>query len=103
KAAAEARIVDGTAALVEALRERDFDGAILFTVFSQSPLPVAMLCRLAEIPRVLAHVRENPYALVSDWVPDPEWPSPIRHEVRRQLDLVAAVGFTTPDEHLSYR
>jgi lipopolysaccharide heptosyltransferase II len=103
KAPSESGAMDGVPDLVDALRRGAYDAAIVFTVFSQSPLPAAMACRMAGIPRVLAHVRENPYALVSDWVRDPEWPVPARHEVRRQLDLVAAVGLFPGDEHLSYR
>ncbi|NJD26687.1 MAG: glycosyltransferase family 9 protein [Chloroflexi bacterium] len=103
KAAAEAGDAEGLPALARRLGRGGFDAAVIFTTFSQSPLPAAMACHLAGIPRVLAHVRENPYALVSDWVRDPEWPAPARHEVRRQLDLVAAAGCTTADEHLSYR
>lgn len=98
-----AATAEETTDLVERLRAGSFDAAAIFTVFSQNPLPAAMACHLAGIPRVLAHVRENPYDLVSDWVRDPEWPEPTRHEVRRQLDLVAAVGATTADTHLSYR
>ncbi len=44
---------------------------------------------LADIPLRLAHCRENPYRQLTDRGPDPE-PGPfVRHEVRRQLDLVA--------------
>jgi ADP-heptose:LPS heptosyltransferase len=82
---------------------RAFDAAAIFTVYSQSALPAAYLCRLAGIPRRLAHSRENPYHLLTDWVPDPEPGSTVRHEVRRQLDLVAAVGGRTDDERLSFR
>src|SRR5581483_7258045 len=57
----------------------------------------------AGIPRRLAHCRENPYQLLTDWIPDPEPGSLIRHEVRRQLDLVAAIGCSTRDERLSFR
>jgi ADP-heptose:LPS heptosyltransferase len=103
KAPAEAASGQPVAALVGRLRRGHFDGAVIFTTFSQSPLPVALSAQLAGIPRTLAHVRENPYALVSDWVRDREWPTPQRHEVRRQLDLVGAVGFRTDDERLSYR
>jgi lipopolysaccharide heptosyltransferase II len=88
-------------AMIERLREGRFDGAVIFTVNSQSPLPAAMLCYLAGIPRRLAHCRENPYALLTDWVPDVESTGPVRHEVRRQLDLLAAVGVKARDEHLS--
>jgi ADP-heptose:LPS heptosyltransferase len=48
----------------------------------------------------LAHCRENPYHLLTDWVPETE-PEVLRHEARRQLDLVASVGCTTRDERLS--
>jgi lipopolysaccharide heptosyltransferase II len=89
--------------LVETLRAGRFDAAVIFTVFSQNPLAAALTCHLAGIPRILAHVRENPYAIVTDWVRDDEWPVPTRHEVRRQLDLVGSVGFRTADTHLSYR
>ncbi|HXG39987.1 MAG TPA: hypothetical protein VNJ28_03510, partial [Candidatus Limnocylindrales bacterium] len=90
-------------ALVERLRAGRYDGAIVFTVHSQSPLPAALVAFLAGIPRRLAHCRENPYQLLTDWLPEPEPDEPIRHEVRRQLDLVAAAGFRSPDERLSVR
>ena len=81
----------------------NFDAAAIFTVYSQSPLPAAYLCTLAGIPLRLAHCRENPYRLLSDWVPDPEPAAMVRHEVRRQLDLAAAVGCRTSDVRLSLR
>ncbi len=90
-------------AMVEQLRARGFDAAAIFTVFSQNPMPAAFLCYLADIPLRLAHCHENTYQLLSDWVPDPEPQSGIRHEVRRQLDLVGAVGCRTADERLSLR
>jgi lipopolysaccharide heptosyltransferase II len=89
------------ALVVETLRARAFDAAVVFTVFDQSPLPAALLCHQAGVPLRLAHCREKPYALLTDWVPEPEPDHPTRHEVRRQLDLVAAVGATTPDERLA--
>lgn len=79
-----------------------FDAAAIFTVYSQNPLPAAYLCYLAGIPLRLAHCRENPYQLLTNWVPDPEPESKIRHEVRRQLDLAAAVGCRTLDTRLSF-
>ena len=88
-------------AFVEKLR--GFDAAAIFSVYSQSALPAAYLCSLAGIPRRLAHCRENPYHLLTDWVPDPEPATTVRHEVQRQLDLVAAIGCRTPDERLSFR
>jgi lipopolysaccharide heptosyltransferase II len=90
-------------AMVRELSERRFDGAVVFTVFSQSPLPATMLCHLAEIPLRAAHCRENPYQLLTDWIRETEPERGIRHEVRRQLDLVEALGRTTADERLSLR
>src|SRR5262249_33508011 len=58
--------------LAERLRRERFDAAVIFTVYSQNPLPSAVLCYLADIPLRLTHCRENPYQLVTDWVPDPE-------------------------------
>lgn len=89
-------------ALIEELKACRFDAAAIFTVYSQSPLPAAYLCYLAGIPLRLAHCRENPYRLLTDWVPDPEPQHMIRHEVRRQLDLAAEVGCRTTDERLSF-
>ena len=90
-------------AMVDRLAADRFDAAAIFTVYSQSPLPAALLCRMAGIPLRLAHCRENPYDLLSDWVPEREPEGGVRHEVRRQLDLVAAVGAVTGDERLSLR
>ncbi len=88
-------------AMIERLRDGGYDAAVIFTVYSQNPLPAALLCYLADIPLRFAHCRENPYQLLSHWVRDPEPDQGVRHEVRRQLDLVAAVGCRTADERLS--
>ncbi|HEU4684321.1 MAG TPA: lipopolysaccharide heptosyltransferase II [Nitrospira sp.] len=88
-------------AFARRLREERFDAAVIFTVYSQTPLPAALLCHLAGIPLRLAHCRENPYQLLTDWVEEPEPQSFVRHEVQRQLDLVAAVGGATSDRRLS--
>lgn len=89
-------------ALIEALRQRRFDAAAIFTVYSQNPLPAAYACYLAGIPMRLAHCRENPYGLLTHWVPDPEPRQRIRHEVRRHLDLVATVGGCAENQRLSF-
>jgi ADP-heptose:LPS heptosyltransferase len=86
--------------IAELLRAGRFDAAAIFTVFSQSALPAALLCHQAGIPLRLAHAREKPYALLTDWVAEPEPDHAERHEVQRQLDLVRAVGATTADERL---
>jgi len=83
---------------IERLAVQGFDAAIIFTVCTQSALPAALACRLAGIPLRLAHCRENPYALLTHWVPETDLTLGIaRHEVQRQLDLVAHVGFHTSD------
>lgn len=80
-----------------------FDAAVIFTVYSQSPFPAALLCSLANIPLRLAHCREAPYQLLTDWLPEPEPHTIVRHETRRQLDLVASVGCAVSDERLRVR
>lgn len=89
-------------ALLHRLEAGRFDAAVIFTVYTQSALPAALMCRLAGIPLRLAHSRENPYDLLSDWLPDPEPAQGIRHEVERQLALVASVGLRTSDDRLRF-
>lgn len=89
--------------MIQRLASEAFDGAVIFTVYSQNPLPPALLCYLAGIPLRLAHCRENPYQLLTDWVAEPEPERLIRHEVRRQLDLVRAIGCRPLDDRLSIR
>jgi len=89
-------------ALVETLTASAFDAAVIFTTYTQSALPAALLCHLAGIPLRLAHCRENPYHLLSDWIPDPEPGRTVRHEVQRQLALVQRVGCTAVDLGLSF-
>ncbi len=86
--------------MAERLRARGFDAAVIFTVYSQNPLPAALLCHVADVPLRLAHCRENPYQLLTDWVKEPEPEKQLRHEVQRQLDLVREVGWRIQDEHL---
>lgn len=88
-------------ALIDELAGGQYDAAVVFTVYSQSPLPAAYLVYLAGVPRCLAHCRENPYRLLTDWVPEPEPKQRVRHEVRRQLDLVATTGAVPATEALS--
>jgi lipopolysaccharide heptosyltransferase II len=90
-------------AMLQDLHQRQFDAAVIFTVYSQNPLPSALFCYLADIPLRLAHCRENPYKLLTHWVQEIEPEQTIRHEVQRQLDLAAAVGCSTQDVRLSFR
>lgn len=91
------------AALIDRIAEARFDAAVVFTVCTQSALPAALICRIAGIPLRLAHCRENPYSLLTDWVPESDvLDSHMRHEVQRQLALVQAVGCTTRDDRLRF-
>ncbi|WP_162618631.1 glycosyltransferase family 9 protein [Pedobacter yulinensis] len=91
---------DSVLGLVNSLRERNYDGCVVLTVYSQNPMPCIMLGYLAGIPRRLAYCRENPYGLLTNWLPDKEPYSVILHQVTRDLDLVAAIGAQPSDDHL---
>ena len=90
------------AAMVQSLTALQFDAAVIFTSYCQSALPAALLCYLAGIPLRLAHCRENPGQLLTDWVEDHEPGKLVRHEVQRQLDLVAGIGWESDTCGLSF-
>jgi len=81
--------------LVRRLRRSHFDAAVLFSPTTQDALPAALLCRMAGIPLVLAHVREPAHGLLSDGLLDDAL---VHDDTRRQLDLVAHIGMRTADE-----
>nr|ABI15638.1 glycosyl transferase [consortium cosmid clone pGZ1] len=87
---------------IEVIAAHRFDAAVIFTAYSQSPIAAALLCLMAGIPLRLAHCRENPYLLLSDWVPETEPAQQVRHETQRQLDLVSAVAPAPRDLRLSF-
>lgn len=90
-------------ALLRHLRRERFDAALIFSTCTQSALPAALLCRLAGIPLRLAHSREPAYGLLSDRLPESDvLGRGMRHEVQRQLDLVASVGFKAGDPRLRF-
>jgi ADP-heptose:LPS heptosyltransferase len=80
---------DAVTARVDALAALRADVAMVLTSFHQSPLPLALLLRMAGVPRVGAISVDYPGSLldvrhaVSDDV----------HEVERGLSLAAAMGF----------
>jgi lipopolysaccharide heptosyltransferase II len=86
--------------IISELRARGFDGAVIFTVYSQSALPSAMLAYQAGIPRTLGYCRENPYGLLTHWVPDKEPYQYIKHQVQRDLNLVSRIGAEVTDDKL---
>jgi len=82
----------GTLALADDLAGRGIDGAVIFGSFHQSPLPTALVLRLAGVPWIAATSVDYPGSLldvrhrISDDV----------HEVERALDLVASCGAFLP-------
>lgn len=87
--------------LVDRLKASAFDAAVIFTVFSQNPMPSVMLTYLAGIPLRLAYCRENPYGLLTHWIPEQEPYNFIRHQVTRDLELVANIGSTIENQQLT--
>ena len=87
--------------VIEKIKKQNFDASIIFTNFSQNPLPSVMIAYLAQIPLRLAYCRENPYRLLTHWVPDPEPFETIRHGVTRSLELVKTIGASTEKTRLS--
>jgi HAD superfamily hydrolase (TIGR01662 family) len=81
------------AALVKDVEAGQFDRAVIFTSFHQSPLPLALLLRLAGVPHLAAISEDYPGSLLD-----------VRHrgvdedlpEAERALSLAAAAGFTLP-------
>lgn len=94
-------IVEKTNDILDVLKKRNFDAAIIFTVYSQSPLPAAMLALLAGIPERLAYCRENPYNLLTQWIPDKEPYTFIQHQVKRDLKLTEHIGAFSKNIKLS--
>lgn len=78
---------------VAELRACRFDEALIFTSFHQSPLPLALLLRMAGVPRIAAISVDYPGSLldVRHRVDDDI------HEVERALSLVSAAGYALSD------
>jgi ADP-heptose:LPS heptosyltransferase len=80
-------------ALVAAVASRRLDEAIVLTSFHQSALPLALLLRLAGVPRIAATSIDYPGSLLDVRHREPDDGGAPRHEVERGLDLAAAAGF----------
>lgn len=91
---ADPQPIDGAAvaALVGELRTRAFDEAIVSTSFHQSPLPMALLLRMAGVPRIGAISVDYPGSLldVRHHVDDDV------HEVTRARSLAREMGYDLP-------
>jgi ADP-heptose:LPS heptosyltransferase len=84
--------------LIDQLRSRQFDAAIIFTSFSQSPHPAALICALAGIPLRLGESKETDVGTLTH----PLSPAPDEmHQVDRNLRLIESVGFNVRDRRLS--
>jgi ADP-heptose:LPS heptosyltransferase len=82
-----------TLQLVERIRSQGFDQAIVFTSFHQSPLPTALLLRMAGLPVVAAISEDYPGSLL-----DVRHRADDRlHEVERALSLAATLGYALPE------
>ncbi|KOV81271.1 glycosyltransferase family 9 protein [Nocardia sp. NRRL S-836] len=90
--ASEVRPVDIEAviALVHGVRA---DVALVLTSFHQSPLPTALLLRLAGVPRIVARSTDYPGSLLDVRLrDDPDVP-----EAQRALEVARAAGFELPE------
>ena len=83
--------------LINTLAARQFDAAIIFTSFSQSPHPPALVCYLAGIPRRLGESKELGLGILTHEIS----PAPDNiHQVERNLRLIESVGFKVRDRRL---
>ena len=81
-------------ALIEALRARAFDAAIICTSFSQTAFPAAYACYLAGIPVRIGHGSDFAGGVLSHQVPPPDAST---HQAERDLHLIEAVGVPVHD------
>ena len=83
----------GVDSVVDRLTELEIDQAVVLTSFHQSPLPLALLLRMAGVPTIAAVSVDYPGSLldVRHRVDDD------LHEVERGLSLVATLGYRLPE------
>jgi len=82
--------------LIEQLRECQFDAAVIFTSFKQSPHPAAWICQLAGIPVRVGVSKEAGVALTQAAPTPPD----ALHQAERNLQLVEAMGYAVSDRTL---
>ena len=87
-------------ALVNEIASRQFDAALIFTSFTQSPHPPAYVCYLAGIPHRIAQSREFGGGVLTQWVRPL---SDDAHQVERNLHLLRSAGFAVPEANLEIR
>lgn len=81
--------------LVETLRDRSFDAAVIFTAAGRSPYALAYLCYLAGIPIRLGQSCEFGGGVLSSCVAPPIDPRPA---IDHQLHLLESAGFKSSEE-----
>jgi ADP-heptose:LPS heptosyltransferase len=83
----------GIDSVVDRLTDLEIDQAVVLTSFRQSPLPLALLLRMAGVPTIAAVSVDYPGSLlnVRHRVDDN------LHEVERGLSLVATLGYRLPE------
>ncbi len=81
--------IEGIVALLKGIRA---DVALILTSFHQSPLPLALLLKLAGVPKVVARSTDYPGSLLDVRLrDDPDLP-----EAERALEVARAAGFELP-------
>ncbi|MBX6388501.1 MAG: glycosyltransferase family 9 protein [Frankia sp.] len=85
-------------AIVDRLARGRYQDALILTSFHQSPLPTALLLRLAGVRRIAAVSEDYPGTLldVRHRLDETERHSGPLHEVRRALSTAAALGYPLP-------
>lgn len=87
-------------ALIERLRQADFDAAFIFTSFTQSPYPPAYACYLAGIPLRFGQSQEFGGQVLSHrFKPPPD----SAHQVDRNLSLLEQAGLEPAGRELELR
>jgi ADP-heptose:LPS heptosyltransferase len=79
--------------LIDDIAAREFEEALILTSFHQSPLPLALLLRMAGIPRIAAISEDYPGSLLDVRVTA----GPDIHEVQRSLAVVEACDYRLPE------
>ncbi|MDT0308887.1 glycosyltransferase family 9 protein [Streptomyces sp. DSM 44917] len=80
-------------ALVDAIAARRFDRALILTSYHQSPLPAALLLKLAGVPWIGADCEDYPGSLLQLR----HRRAAYRHEAAAALELAEAAGFAPPE------
>ncbi|MBT0769630.1 glycosyltransferase family 9 protein [Kineosporia sp. J2-2] len=80
-------------ALVVDMTHQKYDLAVVFTSFHQSPLPMALLARMAGVPRIVADSEDYPGSLL-----DVRHRRQEVHEVEAALQLATAAGAPATDD-----